>query len=547
MLFRSILSVALAAGSALALPVAVIQGGLHKRDHSILKARSNNHVHNLHVRQAPSDDGALWVTEISFVTVVVDQNGVPQTTQSGGTEVETIFSTPTASSSQPAVTTSVAAITSTSDAPIVSSSDPSLLSATSSFVSAQDIAAAVAQDSSVAAETTISFSFSLSSIALDSSSSPASPTFVSSTTSSVVETSISSNSFESTAPTSSVVESTSSFSSVVESSSSSSSEVESSPTTFATTPSSSVAEPSLTSTFEDASSSTAPSSTSTVSSVQATSSSTSSSGLTVPEIITYSPYNDDNSCKNADAVRSDLSKIAAKGIKTVRIYNTDCNTIQTVQPVARELGLTIDQGFWIGPQGADSIDSGVQDIINWVANENGNDWSIFAIFTVGNEAVFGNHIDAPTLLNKIKEVKSKLRAAGWNGSVTTAETPSTYSGYPELCTDSDGLDIIGVNAHPYFDAGGSASEAGNFINSQFDAIKQICGNNAKIRITETGYPSAGNTNGNQVPTKENQAIAIKQIMDATNNKAVMFTMYDDYWKNPGPYNVEQHFGIFDLF
>lgn len=543
MLVRSILSVALAAGSALALPVAVIQGGLHKRDHSILKARSNNHVHNLHVRQAPSDDGALWVTEISFVTVVVDQNGVPQTTQSGGTEVETIFPTSTASSSQPAVTTSVAA-TSTSDAPIVSSSSAPLLSATSSFVSAQDVAAAVTQDSSVAAETTIAFSFS--SIALDSSSSPASPTFVSSTISSVAETTISSNSFESTTPTSSVVESTS-FSSVVESTSSPSSEVETSPTTSASTPSLSVAEPSLTSTFEAASSSTAPSSASTVSSAQTSSTSTSSSGLTVPEIITYSPYNDDSSCKNADAVHSDLSKIAAKGIKTVRIYNTDCNTIQTVQPVARKLGLTIDQGFWIGPQGADSIDSGVQDIINWVANENGNDWSIFAIFTVGNEAVFGNHIDAPTLLNKIKEVKGKLRAAGWNGPVTTAETPSTYSGFPELCTDSDGLDIIGVNAHPYFDAGGSASEAGNFINSQFDAIKQICGNNANIRITETGYPSAGNTNGNQVPTKENQAIAIKQIMDATNNKAVMFTMFDDYWKSPGPYNVEQHFGIFDLF
>ena len=570
MLVPSLLSIALAAGSALAVPVAVIQGGLHKRDHSVIQARANGHSHNLHIRQNPdADSNVLWVTEVSFVTVVVNQKGVPQTTKSGGTQVTTLFPTSTAPWFQAA---SVTSTTSTLAAPSVSSSSAALTSATPSSVSAEDAVAnfevssaasivtsssaslssaplSSATTSSVSVEDDVIANFEASSAAPETtlvptstlvSSTLASSSSVSSTLSSVVESSTPSTSFVSSTPTSTVVESSSS--SVVEQSS-----------TIATTTStfsSSVAEPSLTSTTLSSStissSSSAISSSTAVESATATSSAN-SNGLRVPETITYSPYHDDSTCKDADAVRADLSTIAAKGIKTVRIYNTDCNTITTVEPTARDLGLKIDQGFWIGPLGADSIDSGVQELIDWVSNENGNDWSLFSIITVGNEAVYGNHIDAPTLLSKIKEVKKKLRAAGWNGSVTTAETPSTYSGYPELCTDSDGIDVIGVNAHPYFNAAGSASDSGDFINAQIETVKGICGSNVNVRITETGYPSSGDTNGNQVPTKENQAIAIEQIINATNNKAVMFTMYDDYWKAPGPYNVEQHFGIFHLF
>lgn len=281
----------------------------------------------------------------------------------------------------------------------------------------------------------------------------------------------------------------------------------------------------------------------------ADSSSTASSSASisgVPETITYSPYNADSSCKDAASVLSDLTTISGKGIKSVRIYATDCNSISTVQPACVSLGLTIDQGFWIGSTGADAIDDGVQDIIDWVANTNNNDWSIFTTFTVGNEAIYGGYIDASTLLAKIKSVKATLKAAGYTGTVTTAEPPTTYLANTDLCTDTDGMDYVGINAHPYFDASASPATAGDFVLSQISAVQSAC-NGRTVSITETGYPSAGNTNGLNVPTKANQAIAIANIMSALNNKGVMFTPYDDMWKQPGAYNVEQHFGILDLF
>lgn len=284
-------------------------------------------------------------------------------------------------------------------------------------------------------------------------------------------------------------------------------------------------------------------------STSASSSTSTSSGgsiSAVPECLTYSPYNEDSSCKDSDTVYSDLSVIANAGIKSVRIYGTDCNSISTVEPNALKLGLQIDQGFWIGSDGVDSIDSGVQDLINWVQNSNNGDWGLFTTITVGNEAIYGGYVDGATLLGKIKSVKTTLRNAGWTGTVTTAEPPQSYIDYTDLCTDTDGIDYVGVNAHPYFDPSSSPETAGDFVLTQISTVKNAC-NNRDVSITETGYPSAGNTNGLNVPSKANQAIAIAKIMSALDNKGVMFTMLDDKWKAPGPYNVEQHFGIMDLF
>jgi exo-beta-1,3-glucanase (GH17 family) len=274
--------------------------------------------------------------------------------------------------------------------------------------------------------------------------------------------------------------------------------------------------------------------------------SSNSNGFPKPEAVTYSPYNDDSSCKTSDQVYSDLSKIASLGIRKIRVYGTDCNSISTIEPNAVKLGLKINQGFWIGASGVDSIDSGVQDLINWVHNENGGDWGLFTTLTIGNEAIYGGFVDGSTLLAKIKSVKSTLRSAGWSGSVTTAEPPQSYIDFPNLCTDTDGIDYVGLNVHPYFDANTAPADAGNFVLSQIEIAQRTC-NNRNVQITETGYPSAGNTNGKAVPTKDNQATAIKSILSATNNNCVLFTLYDDKWKTPGPYNVEQYFGFIDLY
>ncbi|KAK9432990.1 glycoside hydrolase superfamily [Lipomyces doorenjongii] len=293
------------------------------------------------------------------------------------------------------------------------------------------------------------------------------------------------------------------------------------------------------STTESVATSTTEEATSTPASVISDSSSTPLSTI-VPYALSYSPYTNSGDCKTAEEVSEDLAIIAAKGISTIRIYGTDCNSISTVESAAAMYSLKVIQGLWIDSSGIDSIDSGVSDLISWGSMD--SNWDMIAMITVGNEAVQDGYVTVSELLTKISSVRTQLRDAGYTGPITTAETPNVFISNPELCT-SDLLDLVAINAQPYFDEHATAETAGEFDLGQIQVTKAAC-NNKDVFITETGYPTSGLTNYNNVPSVENQKIAVKNILEATNGNITMFTMYNDLWKALGPYEVEQSFGIF---
>jgi exo-beta-1,3-glucanase (GH17 family) len=264
-----------------------------------------------------------------------------------------------------------------------------------------------------------------------------------------------------------------------------------------------------------------------------------------PNSIVYSPYNNDGSCKNYQSVLTDLTLIKSKGIQEVRIYGNDCNYMATVLTVCKMLGLKVNQGFWISSAGVDSIDSAVDDLIKYITSGAANfGWEIFSYLTVGNEAVISNYCTVDALISKIAQVKGQLQAAGYTGQITTSEPPVTFENHPELCTQS-AIDFVGINPHSYFDASSSAADAGTFVAGQIGIVKQYCGSK-NIVVTETGYPNQGNTNGANVPSPENQLIAVQSILDVVGTDVTILTTFADLWKNPGPYNIEQNFGIIQL-
>lgn len=297
------------------------------------------------------------------------------------------------------------------------------------------------------------------------------------------------------------------------------------------------AKPDATTTSTEASTATA----STAASTTASADSSTGSLKGVPTAIVYSPYNDDSTCKDASTVSSDLQLIKSKGISKIRIYGTDCNSLQTIQPAAAQLGLKVNQGLWIDGSGVDSIDGSLSDIISYAQ---ANSWDIFDFITIGNEAIISGYCSVSDLIQKISSVKAQLRSAGYNGQVTTSEPPVIYQNNPELCKTSE-IDFVGINSHPYFDVNSSAGSSGTFVKSQLEIVKQVCGTN-NVLVTETGYPSSGNQNGGNFPSKDNQQIAIAAILSELNQEATILSTFNDYWKNPGPYGIEQSFGIIDL-
>lgn len=268
----------------------------------------------------------------------------------------------------------------------------------------------------------------------------------------------------------------------------------------------------------------------------------SSGDIPAPTAIVYSPYANDRSCKSADTIRSDIQLINSKGIKQIRSYGTDCGSLTTVLETCRELGITVNQGVWISAAGVDSIDDQVSDVIKYGQS---NGWDVFNLLTIGNEAIIAGYVSPSELVSKIKSVKSQLQSAGYNGKVTTSEPPATYLKYPSFCTDAD-IDVVGINPHSYFNANIEPKDAGSYIVHQQQQVAEICGGKS-VLITETGYPSKGSTLGVNVPSPENQEIAISSIIKETGGDCTILTTYNDFWKDPGPYGIEQYFGVIQLF
>ncbi|GMM37699.1 putative glucan endo-1,3-beta-D-glucosidase [Saccharomycopsis crataegensis] len=411
------------------------------------------------------------------------------------------------------------------------SSDSFLIPSNSATVGAstptQSISSMPTSTSTTKSDTTTLSSVTSSSSSSESSTSSSSESYTSSSSES--STSTSSSSSSSSSSTLKITSTTSSSTSSSSSSSNTSSSGSSSDSTSISTASST--SESVASTLDI--------------SVTSTLSSTFSSAVStiIPTALAYSPYNDDGSCKDYDSVSSDLQKISDRSIPAIRVYGTDCNYLDTVLPIASSLGIKVNQGFWFSSTDLDPIQESAAALIAYVKTTT-EGWDLFECITIGNEAINGGYMEASSLMTIITAIKKTLRNSGYNGLITTAEPPVSFEDNPELCS-GDLLDFVAINPHSYFDASIDATQAGSFVVGQQKIVEDICPGKEVI-ISETGYPSSGDTNGLNVPSAENQKAAIKSILECTNGEVTILTMYNDMWKSPGSYNIEQYFGVYEL-
>ncbi|KAK5135179.1 hypothetical protein LTR08_005566 [Meristemomyces frigidus] len=269
----------------------------------------------------------------------------------------------------------------------------------------------------------------------------------------------------------------------------------------------------------------------TSSSAAASTSSASSGSANSGYTISYSPYNSDNSCKDQDQVTSDFAMIT--GYDMVRLYGTDCNQTVTVLNAASAKGMKLFAGVYDITQ----VASEIQTIIDAA---NGN-WDSFHTVSVGNEGVNNGLYSVSDVVSAIGTARSALQAAGYTGSVVTVDTFVAMIANPELCEASD---YAAANCHAFFDGGVAAEDAGKFVLGQAQRVSQACGGKDTM-ITESGWPSQGDTNGMAVPSSENQINAINSLRAAFSSNIVLFSAFNDLWKqnNAGTYGAEQYWGI----
>jgi exo-beta-1,3-glucanase (GH17 family) len=259
------------------------------------------------------------------------------------------------------------------------------------------------------------------------------------------------------------------------------------------------------------------------------SSSPASSGLG----ITYSPYNADGTCKSASQVSTDFANLDNYGL--VRIYGTDCNQLNTVGSLAMSKGMKLFAGVY-------DISQTASEIAEIIAFANGN-WANFHTISIGNELVNSGQASVSEVVGALGVARGLLQAAGYTGKLVTVDTWTAHIANPALCAASD---YCAANAHAFFDATATAATAGQKVASYAQQVSAACGGKDTM-ITESGWPSAGNSNGAAVPSPQNQATAVASIKSAfDSNNLILFNAYNDMWKqnNAWTYGAENYWGIY---
>lgn len=235
---------------------------------------------------------------------------------------------------------------------------------------------------------------------------------------------------------------------------------------------------------------------------------------------------------------NDLANAAAgAGFKSIRIEGFDCDALNLASSAATSVGFRVMAGiFFDGTVAAN--DAAINDQVNQF---------IDAVRQFGAERYIGLSIgnentDAPTnIMNKVSQVRNTLLAAGISIPVSTVQTWIAIRDNPVFCQG----DFVGANAHAFYDGNTVSDQTGNFvIHNVVPVLRSVCGGK-QLFITESGWPSRGNSNGVAVASLADERSALLNLncacRDDTSVSVFAFEYDDQIWKGN---DNERSFGIF---
>ena len=229
--------------------------------------------------------------------------------------------------------------------------------------------------------------------------------------------------------------------------------------------------------------------------------------------------------------------MAAAGFTSVRVYGVDCNQVAMTIAAVSQYNMAIFAGLTV----LDNLAANLASMVSQVSST--NSWHMIDTVSICNECINNNAAAVGDVVAALGTARATLGPAGFTGHVVTVDVFVQFFNHPELCQNSD---YCAANCHAFFDDQITADGAGDYVAQQAAAIAQAVPGKAVV-ITESGWPWAGNANGAAVPSVANQQAAIASLKSAFASNPgglIIFDSFDAGWKQPGPYGVEQYFGIY---
>lgn len=226
-------------------------------------------------------------------------------------------------------------------------------------------------------------------------------------------------------------------------------------------------------------------------------------------------------------VRDDMQLI--KNCPAIRIYG--CQDPGNYVNVANDFGIQVLVGAWLDS----NLLKNKKEInkISQIANNVSNIKAILA----GNRVLTSKFFSVEQTIDYIK-IFQKL----FKYEISTSEKWKVWLDTPKLAKQAD---FIGLFIFP-FSNGIAIDKAIDFLDEKINLLK-VKYPNKKIVITDTGWPSAGQTVGKAVPSEENQIKYINEInkyFHKTKLEYYFFEAFDESWKRIEEKEIGAHWGIF---
>ena len=225
-------------------------------------------------------------------------------------------------------------------------------------------------------------------------------------------------------------------------------------------------------------------------------------------------------------------KIIAPYTKWVRSFScTEGN--EFIPVIAREFGIKTLVGAWLGDD--DAINQKEIEGLIDLANKGFVD-----IAAVGNEVMYRKDLSEDALLDFIARVKKDIPAHIPVGYVDAYYEFTIKPRITEAC------DVILTNCYPYWEGSTIEYSLAHMKNMFYQASG--AGYGKKVIITETGWPSKGESFRESHPSEEN---AMKYFINSqlwskeANIDIFYFSSFDESWKVGAEGEVGAYWGIWD--
>jgi exo-beta-1,3-glucanase (GH17 family) len=200
--------------------------------------------------------------------------------------------------------------------------------------------------------------------------------------------------------------------------------------------------------------------------------------------------------------------------------------------IAHRLQLKIAMGAWISSDlSANEIE--LERLIREALSGNVD------LAVIGTETLFRGDLSPIDLIAHIERFRLEVP----NVPVTTADTYSDLIENPDVVA---ACDVILANYYPYWE-GVNVNNAIAWLHARHQRLLSAAGGK-EVLVSETGWPSAGDTIADAVPSPENAAFYFENFISWARAEAVdyfYFEAFDESWKSAYEGPQATHWGLWD--